>query len=302
MIPLRITDYVSQGLALFTSQFSAEDAPQVRALTAAFLEECNALESAIWDVINLRQLANLVIYSPLAGTFTPGPPAEMAQLGTLGAMMGFPLGSSGAGTMIASVSQTGIIIPGLTFLTFADDPDTSYLVSAIDSTGTIITLAIPFSGPSGPTTATQQLTNSLMDTVGALVGQSRQGDNDLDYLSAIYLRIAVNRSYAVPPNWSNFAAIILRRSTGPAEYQEGRASLRLSVWGMSLNPIAVARVLTGAVTNGVLGSFGYSTWADGNDFSFTSRYDSTAGEAGFGSAYDSTVGGLLTAVSPLPPN
>ena len=145
-------------------------------------------------------------------------------------------------------------------------------------------------------------TNPLMDVVGALVGQPRDGACDLDYLAAIYLRIAVNRSNGSTKCWSQFASILLRSSGGPAQYQGGAGRLRLSVWEMRLNSVVVARVLGDAVANGVYGEFAYSTWPDGGDFALGSRYDMTAGQCGWGSRYSWTAGGLLVALSALPPS
>ncbi len=281
MIPVVNDDFIGEGLGYLTSEYSGENAPQLQALISAFLAEIQLVENALWQAWNMRQLANLIIYNPPVGTFH--------------VINGFQ-------NVTATRSQTGVLIPFQSIITFASSPSTSYLIAAVSSNGLTITLGASYFGTTATaTTATQNLTNALMDTVGNLVGQPRLGQNDLNYLSTIYLRIAVNRSYAVPPNWSNFAAILLQTSGGPADYWEGDAAFRLSVYDMTLNPIAVATVLAGAVGNGILGQFGYSTWPDGNDFSFTSRYSSGAGEAGWGSRYDSGVGGLLVALSDLPP-
>ena len=289
MIPVENTDFVGEGLGLLTSEYAGEGAPQLQGLISAFLAECQELESTLWDVIKLRQLANLTVYSPLVGTFA-----------VINGDYGFT----------SSQDLTGILIPGLSVITFSDQPGTGYLVLSIDSTGTNFGTLYTYSGTTDfAATATQQLTNSLMDTVGALVGQPRNGLDDLDYLSTIYLRIAVNRSFAVPPNWSNFAAILLRTAGGPASYLEGPARFRLTVKNMTLSPNAVAAVLTDAVTIGVLGEFGYTTWDPINDFEFGSRWTQIVGYGpdpgvsryGWGSRYDSTVGGLMIAAATLPP-
>ncbi len=118
-------------------------------------------------------------------------------------------------------------------------------------------------------------TNAVLDSLGALVGQPRSGLDDADYVTAIRLRAAVNRSKGRMSDWSNLAAILLRVSGGPVEYVEGgNASFYFFVGDMpaTLNPNVVASLLSSADPNGVgPNCLGYSTWADGNDFEWCGR-------------------------------
>lgn len=275
MIPVQITDYVQQGLALFTSEYQGGQAPQLQFLAASYLAQAQELENALWDVINLRQLTNLRVYSPLGGTFSV---------------------TTGNNMVTASQDQSDYIFVGsiLTFSNYA----TAYTVNTIDSTGTMITLSTTFGGTTNTAvTATQPLTNANMDVVGNLVGQQRLGQNDLNYLSIITLRIAINRSFGSITNWSDFAGILLNTSGGPVFYYEtGSASFYFGIWDMTLNPNIVGQVLATAVPNGVGPNiFAYTTWPDGADFTCDSVYDTSTGELGWGSIYTSTVGGLLVA-------
>ncbi len=139
-------------------------------------------------------------------------------------------------------------------------------------------------------------TNALMDVVGELVGQPRLGLSDHQYVSIIYLRIAVNRTIGAVPNWSTFARILLETSGGPAQYYEAifppgasppvraSAGFRLCVYDMGLDPVIVAQVLAQACPHGVLGELIWSTWPDGGDFTWSSRYGTT-GQKGWGSRY-----------------
>jgi hypothetical protein len=273
VIPTQITDYIQQGLELFTSEYQNGQAPQLQLLTASYLVQAQVLENAIWDVINLRQLANLRIYSPLAGTFHV---------------------IHGNANVTAIQNQSNYIFVGsvLTFSNYA----TAYTVTGIDSTGTIITLSAPFGGTTSLfVSATQPLTNANMDVVGNLVGQQRLNQNDLNFLSVITLRIAINRSFGAVSNWSDFAGILLKTSSAVSYYESGDASFFFGVWDMTLNPVIIAEVLATAVPNGVGPNiFAYSIWPDGNDFEWADVNNlSTTGQGTFGDSVAGLVGGLL---------
>lgn len=300
MIPAPITDHVSRGLALLTSQFVPESAPQLRALIAAYLGEVQLLEDAAWDVVNLRLLANLTIYSPLYANVSILA-GQGSELGTIGAILGrFSLGSSSdSRTAYSNSDLTGIIIPGVSVIVFSSQPGIGYLVSGLDSSGTVLTLQTPYTGPdSTGSTATQNLTNPLIDTIGNLVGQPRNGDDDIKYLSEIYLCIAVNRSSGRAVDWSRFAAI-LSEHCDAIVYLDGEASVYFGAWNLGLDPLSVGAQIARGTGNGIGGVFAWSTWPDGADFEFDSVYDSAVGELGWGSVYNPSVGGLMVAGSAL---
>jgi hypothetical protein len=147
-------------------------------------------------------------------------------------------------------------------------------------------------------------TNSVFDSLGAIVTQPRHGLSDVEYRSMIILRVAVNRSTGRTIEWGRFARIILRHlATGGVSYFETSAALVLGIWGFDpaapTVPIVAAQVLSSALPNGVGGELAYSTWPDGADFSCSSVYDTSAGQAGFGSVYSATAGGPMVAVTPL---
>ncbi len=151
-------------------------------------------------------------------------------------------------------------------------------------------------------------TNTAFDTLGALVGQERLGQDDQNYKSLIYLRVAVNRGGARDGgDWSNYAAILLQTSGGPAFYFEsgtgatGLASaFFFGMWGMTLNPPIVATLLAEAVPDGEgPNCFAWSTWHDGDDFALGTIYGTPLTNLGWGSVYDSSAGGLLVAASQI---
>jgi hypothetical protein len=142
-------------------------------------------------------------------------------------------------------------------------------------------------------------TNTVFDSLGTLVGQPRAGMSDGNYKPLIYLRVAVNRATGRITDWATFATILLQTSGGPVNLYEGEAAVCFGVWDMTLSPPKVAFALSGAVPNGVYGLFKYTTWPDGNDFMWGSRYDATAGQGKWGSRYDAAIGGLFVAASPM---
>jgi|ERR1700722_1962128 len=157
-------------------------------------------------------------------------------------------------------------------------------------------------------------TNTVFDSIGALVGQGRDGYDDADYKSLIYLRIAVNRATGRTTDWSKIAGILLQTATGPVGYYDanpnggqpdiapqmaGSASFCLTIFGMALNPNLVAGILGYAVPNGTRGVFSYSTWPTGNDALWSSVYSPTSGQGVWGSYYQSGLGGLPLAAQEM---
>lgn len=138
-------------------------------------------------------------------------------------------------------------------------------------------------------------TNPVFDAIGTLIGQPRSGLSDSDYKSLLYLRIAVNRAHGQIIDWSNFARILLRTASGPANYYDDQAGILFGVWGMTLNPNLVAQTLSQAPGNGMYAVFAYTTWPDASDFEWSSVTDPVSGELGWGSVYSSSTGGLMVA-------
>ena len=146
-------------------------------------------------------------------------------------------------------------------------------------------------------------TNSVFDSIGALVGVTRAGTilSDLVMKALIYLRIAVNRCKGQIVDWSRFAQILAPYVGGPVMYLDGQAGVYFGLWNLQLPPNAVGQELARAPGNGIYGELAYSTWPDGEDFGFTSVYDASAGQAGYGSVYTTGVGGLQVAGIELTP-
>ena len=147
--------------------------------------------------------------------------------------------------------------------------------------------------------------NNIFDTLGALVGQPRVGLNDPQYVTAIRLRVAVNRSTGKSTDWSRIAQILLNAGAGgPVHYYDATpasqgAAFFLFVGQMSAadtpQPQVVQGIIGQACPNGVRGCFGYTIWTAGNDAIFS---DATqpgvlpTGGGGFGDAVAGKVGGL----------
>lgn len=205
--PTENTDYKDEALAFLTSQFSANKAPNLRALLGALMVEKQALEAAFWSLLTERSLSGATLYSSPA-------------------------------------------------------------------------------------------TNPILDALGALVGAARDGLDDSDYLSIIYLQIAINRSEGRMPDWSNIAAVLLRTSGGPVQYFEsGNASFFFYVGDLTLNPLLVASMLEQAVPNGVgQNVLGWSTWNDDLTLKCCDiNNPTTTGQGVVGDIDNPSLGGLLAA-------
>lgn len=138
-------------------------------------------------------------------------------------------------------------------------------------------------------------TNVVFDSLGSIVGQARAALSDLQLKAMIYLRVAVNRATGRVTDWSRFAQILAPFCDDEPIFYGDQAGIYFGTWNITLPADTVASALARAVPNGVRAHYHYTTWADGNDFEWGSRYDSTVGQGLWGSRYDSTVGGLWVA-------
>jgi hypothetical protein len=139
-------------------------------------------------------------------------------------------------------------------------------------------------------------TGDMLTQLGKLVGQPRGSYNDANLLVAVELRIMANRSNGTAPD---ILAMAVALSPLWAYWEVHPMGFAVGLWNIA-SPDLAQDVLTEAKPGGYYGLVVYTTWSDGNDFGFTSHYDSTQGEAGFGSIYDSGVsGGLLASARAL---
>ena len=140
--------------------------------------------------------------------------------------------------------------------------------------------------------------NIVFDTIGALVGQARQGRGDVAYQTLIYLEIAVNRSTGRTTDWSRFAQILAPWASSIVFLNGDNAGFDFGAWDLTLPPVTVASSLSRAVPSGVGAVFEYTAWPDGNDFEWSDAGDGSQGQGAsgqgtWGDTSGSTVGGLL---------
>lgn len=138
---------------------------------------------------------------------------------------------------------------------------------------------------------------SVLDQIGAIVGgvaAQRLGLDDADYLAVIKLQARVNRSRGLSDDVIELASLMLNGGV-PVYVDQPPAAFYLGAWNIALNYPLFYPLLAQIRPAGVYGHFHYSTWADGNDFEWGSRYDSTAGQGTWGSRYDATAGSVLVA-------
>jgi hypothetical protein len=277
-IPIPNTAMVEEALNFLTSAYASDQTPVIQAFLAAFVTEIQLIENATQAVINGRSLASIPAVLPLS-IGAPYGPSSMGFYTQISLPMTLAPGTYAPGTI-----RTGVdIFPGETF---------SNVLSVTATANTSLVWMI--SGTLKPS-GTSNDANVVFDMLGALVGQPRSGLNDHDYRAIIYLKVAVNRSDSSTSSWSSLIQILLQTSGGPVEYTEAsEAGFDVFVGDMSLNPLVVASVLSGAVPNGVGANLLYSTWPDGNDFEWCDSSNvSTTGQGTFGDSVAGLVGGLL---------
>ena len=140
-------------------------------------------------------------------------------------------------------------------------------------------------------------TNSVFDSIGALVGLARTGLSDVDYRALIYLEIAVNRTTGRMSDWSRFAQILAPWSDAVQFVDGDNADFQFGVWNIQLPAIIVGAQLARATENGVGGVFAFTTWEDtGDDLKWAWSGDmSGTGQSGWGWSGDTATGGVWCA-------
>lgn len=133
---------------------------------------------------------------------------------------------------------------------------------------------------------------NILDQLGAIVGEPRNGRDDATYVQAIRLRIRVNRSRGLAEDIIQIGQL----ATGVIPYYLDMppASFILETLDV-IAPATVAALITQARSAGTYGSYVYTTWSTGNDFKFTSRYGGAPDEGLWSSRYSPSTGGLLVA-------
>ena len=129
---------------------------------------------------------------------------------------------------------------------------------------------------------------------GYLVGVLRNGLDDADFLALIKLQAKVNRSRGTPEDILTLG-VLMSGVQPPFYLEEPTAGFYLGCWNIGLNYVQFVPLLRQARAAGVYGVLLYTTWPDGGDVQFSSVWDFTVGQAGLGSVYDATQGGLLVA-------
>ncbi len=128
--------------------------------------------------------------------------------------------------------------------------------------------------------------DAQLDSLGDLVGETRQGRGDTEYREAIRLRIRVNRSQGRAEDVIQVASIstegvYLYREFYPAGFEVDAFDLPAprTLQGLIKETRAVA-------TRGILVS---SNWPTSENFVYGSVYGAVTGENGFGSVYDGSL-------------
>ena len=157
-----------------------------------------------------------------------------------------------------------------------------------------------------------------LNAIGSICGCPRGFLNDTDYLNAIRLQIAVNRSNGTANDIINMGLLAIASQGTYANYFESNPQAGTfyhgalfnvitsynapfgATYGLELlnvvSPNAIAAQISLGRPAGAYGVLHYTTWAPGNDFMFVSRYGGKpAGIGTFGSRYTGAVGGKMVA-------
>jgi hypothetical protein len=140
-----------------------------------------------------------------------------------------------------------------------------------------------------------------LDKLGSIVGgaaANRNGHTDADYLAIIKLQAKANRSRGRSEDVLSFGSLMINGGN-PLYVEIFPAAFWVGCWNVQANYPLFVPLLTQVRAAGVYGILLFSTWPDGNDFEWGSRYDANAGQKGWGSRYDSTAGGVLVAATLL---
>jgi hypothetical protein len=137
---------------------------------------------------------------------------------------------------------------------------------------------------------------NVLDQIGAIVGAARNGLPDVDYLALIRLKATVNKSRGTPEDVINLGRI-MAGAQPPGYLEMPPAAFYLVTLNINQgNYPQFTALLAQARPAAVYALLLYTiTSSRGNDI-WASRYDaSTANQRGWGSRYDSVVGGKLAA-------
>lgn len=135
-----------------------------------------------------------------------------------------------------------------------------------------------------------------LNSIGSIVGANRGSLSDADYLNAVIIQIRVNRSQGLCEDIIKIATLAMSAAGSPGlpQYLDAPpAAWILEVLNYP-SPNVLAKLLSHARSVGTRGMLHYSTWTNGNNFKFTSRYKDVH-EGAWGSRYTNTVGSLLVA-------
>lgn len=136
-------------------------------------------------------------------------------------------------------------------------------------------------------------TGDQLNSLGSIVGAQRGYLNDADYLAAVLLQIRVNRSQGLSEDIIDISTL----SGSTPSYLDYPTECAFLVENLNLpSPLVTANMLTQARSVGIYGVMHYSTWPNGGNFKFVSRYGGASDEGGWSSRYGgATNAGLMVA-------
>ena len=135
----------------------------------------------------------------------------------------------------------------------------------------------------------ENATGIRLDTLGALVGEARDGRGDTDYRQAIKMRIRVNLSRGHDEDVLQVAALAHASPEYWEDYPAGWILETINV----VAPNSVAKALRSTRSAGTRGVYRWSNWATGEDFRMDSVYGGVPDERGLATTYDTSLKSYL---------
>jgi hypothetical protein len=240
------TDHLGQMLARLPEQYKGK--PRMETLVRAFAQEIQSVEDALWLVLTLLQLQRGPAYVVGRATF----------YGTKTAALAWPYTFSDS-NYLTLPGPAVITEGGPTIAVAVDGPSKT-------TTGATVVASDAFAGyvdvlawNAGEKPLARGPSGDLLDKLGKIVGEPRNGLGDVEYYVLITARIAANRSDGRRATLIKIAKLLVPGSVYVKDFPPA-SLLMIPSAPISVNPYTAAQsFLQPSASAGVRLIFGWST-------------------------------------------
>ena len=274
------TDYLGQARSRYPAQYVGK--PRFDAIVQSFAAEAQELEDAMWSVYVQRLLQNGPAQIVGRANFIGDDTASLIWSWTLKdtsyrMLPGKPVILDGGGGVVVNVDDTTKTETGVT------------LIASALFTGYVDVLA----WNTGEDPLARGIGDDLLDKIGKIVGQPRNGMIDAEYLILITARIAANRSDGRRETLIRLAKLLVPGATIYVKDYPPCSVLVFPQAPITIDPYVAAQFMTIAKSAGVLLMFEWSGAPLANTIMGGSIY-----APGFAAGPPATNGGVTSAQSP----